>query len=539
MKLLRLTSTSADGSFDCFLNQEIDLQPKAQIALQSAIFEATDKTLTITADNNEIQFQTAAASGLQTVYLDASGQSIYDSNNIQIFFDDMNNKINELFSMSNPNQIGKQFQITDGSSSKSSDGKVKAVFKTSAFSSSQLELGTNSHPTTVNGVAGKDSTTFVSNTGLLGSTSITDNITGVTKYNFFSHYTTPISKGAAVYRHQVARLTRLSDGGTGFVSGGFTMGLSVSTPAQSRTDGHFTNDSFAAMIQVLEQDAGNAATYTIKFGTNPIVDTGIVVDAGLYASGDAKNDQIEIVVDRNIANQGRDLVINHYRRDVVNNEWTKTELGRTPYAAQGQNPVNLYAYSFIHGAIVGGAYNCRLGTSRFTADPFMVASPTGHLELETPLGNDILSDVKPEPPKNRNTIHSINFVSESVYEWLGFNTGQQPNIRSSQGSVTFSGDNLFGSKIIADAFMVQLLNLQVEAYDTFEEKQGRENILCVIPQTDEDLRVIYEANGLYFIELNNANPIKLSNIRARIVRQDYSIIKTRGLSSLVLFVKDM
>ena len=539
MKLLRLTSDSADGSFDCFLNQEIDLQPKAQIALQSAIFEASDKTLTITADNNEIQFQTAASSGLQTINLDASGQSIYDSNNIQIFFDDMNNKINESFSMSNPNQIGKQFQITDGSSSKTSDGKIKAVFKNSAYSSSQKDLGTNSHITKVNGVKSKDSTIFVSNSGLLGSASSTDNITGVTKYNFFSHYTTPIGKGAALYRHQVARLTRLSDGGAGFLSGGFTMGLSASTPDQSQADAHFNDDSFAAMIQVLEQDAGNTATYTMKFGTNPIVDTGIVVDTGLYTAGDTKNDQIEIVVDRNTANQGRDLVINLYRRNVGNTEWIKTELGRTAYTAQGENPVDLYAYSFIHGATVGGGYNCRLGVPRFTADPFKVATPTKHLELETPLGDDIVSDVKPEPPRNPNTIHSINFVSESVYEWLGFNTGQQPSITSSQGIVTFSGDNLFGSKIIADAFMVQLLNLPVEAYDTFEEKQGRENILAVIPQTDEKLRVIYEANGLYFIELNNANPIKLSNIRARIVRQDYSLIQTRGLSSLVLFVKDM
>jgi hypothetical protein len=535
MKLLRLTSDSADGSFDCFLNQEIDLQPKAQIALQSAIFEASDKTLTITADNNKIQFQTAAVSGLQTVYLDASGQSIYDSNNIQVFFDDMNNKINESFSISNPNQIGKQFQITDVSS----DGKVKAIFKTSAYSSSQGELGANSHTTTVNGVASKDSTIFISNSGLLGSASNTDNSTGLTKYNFFSHYTTPISKGAAIYRHQVARLTRLSDGGAGFVSGGFTMALSASTPAESQADGHFTDDSFAAMIQVLEQDAGNTATYRIKFGTNPIVNTGIVVDTGLYAAGDVKNDQIEIVVDRNTANQGRDLVINLYRRNAGNTEWIKTELGRTTYTAQGENPVDLYAYSFIHGATVSGAYNCRLGIPRFTADPFKVATPTKHLELETPLGDDIVSDVKPEPPKNPNTIHSINFVSESVYEWLGFNTGQQPSIQSSQGIVTFSGDNLFGSKIIADAFIIQLLNLPVEAYDTFGEKQGRENILAVIPQTDENLRVIYEANGLYFIELNNANAIKLSNIRARIVRQDYSLIQTRGLSSLVLFVKDM
>jgi len=541
MKLLRLTTSSTDATFDCYLNQEIDLKPKAKIALQSAVFEATDKVLTITSDNNTVQFQTSNATGLQTIELDASGQSVYDSNNLTILFDDMNNKINESFSISNPEQIGKQFEISDGKVS--GGGKVKAVFRTSAYTSSATELGLNAHLTTVNGIANRDSIETNAQ-ATVGPASNTSNHNNAIRYNFFTHYTHPIGKGAALFRAQVSRLSRIVDGAGLTQSGGFSIGLSESTPAQSGADGHFNDDRFTALVQVLEETAATDATYTVKFGNAAFIDTGVVVSTGLYTSGDVKNDHIEIAVDRNAANQGRDLVISLYRRNGGNTDWDRTELGRTAYAAQGETPTDLYAYTFMHGAkINGGASNgqftCRLGLPRFTADPFKVTpTETSHLEAQGDYGDDLSSSAKPSPARNPNTNHSINFVSESLYNWLGFDTGQQPTILSSQGVATFTADNLFGSKIIADAFLIQLLNLPVEAYDTLPSKQGRENILAVIPHTDEELRVIYEANGLYFIELNNASPIKLTNIRARIVRQDYSLIQTRGLSSIVLFVND-
>jgi len=544
MKLLRLTTSSTDATFDCFLNQEIDLKPKAKIALQSAVFEASDKILTITSENNSIEFQTSNASGLQTIELDAGGQTVYDSNNLDIFFEDMNNKINETFTLSNAEQIGKQFQISDGKVA--GGGKVTAVFKTSAYTSSVLQLKNNPHFTSVNG--DHRASVESSDTAILGPVSQTDNYNNLIKYNFFTHYSFPICKGAALFRFQVGRLKQLTQADGAKRQGGFTMGLSVFEPQSAGADNFFGNDSFAALIQVLEETGTPSATYSIKFGTAGFIDTGVKVSDGLYDDvgnkPDVKNDHIEIAVDRNTAQQGRDLVISLYRRNAGNTDWTRTELGRTAYTTQGQQPADLYAYTFMHGSKMKDGPNVNKYTSslcipRYTADPFQVTqTPTSHLETPGDFGNDLATTAKPQPAKNSNTIHSINFVSEVVAEWLGFDTGQQPPIKSSGGLAKFTADNLFGSKIIADAFLIQLLNLPVEAYDTLPSKQGRENILAVIPQTDENLRVIYEANGLYFIELNNANPIKLTNIRARIVRQDYSLIQTRGLSSIVVFVND-
>ncbi len=543
MKLLRLTSSEQDGSFDCFLNQEIDLKPKAQIALQSAIFETTDRTLTIDSNNNQIDFQTSNASGLQTIRLDASTNTTYDSNNLQLLFDDMNNKINESFSLSRPEQIGKQFRISD-SSKTVNDGKVEAVFKTSAYTACQDDLAKNINPTIVNGGATKSPSLAITTGNVIGSNSFDDNLTGATKYNFFTHYSSPISKGAALFRMQIARFKFLTDNANKSIGGGFTICLAKGDPGAAAAPGFFTDNNMAARIQVMSQTAQETSVYSIKFGADVEINSTILVKDGLYAAQDAKNDHIEIAIDQNLAQTGRDLVCSLYRRNGGNTEWVRTELGRKEYAAAGQTPDDLYAYSFIHGGTfaVGsslvGQFNCRLMLPRFTADPFMITqTQTSHLEA-VPYVDDLSSSVKPAPPRNPNTNHSINFVDETLYEWLGYTRGQQPILQSSNGEAKFKADNLFGSKIIADAFLVQLLNLPVEAYDALPAKQGRENILAVIPQDDENLRVIYEANGLYFIELNNANPIKLSNIRARIVRQDYSIIQTRGLSSIVLFVND-
>jgi hypothetical protein len=543
MKLLRLTTSEPDGSFDCFLNQEIDLKPKAQIALQSAIFETTERELTIDSNNNQVDFQTTDSGGVQTIRLDASTSTTYDSNNLQLLFDDMNNKINQSFSLTRPDQIGKQFRISD-SSKTVNDGKVEAVFKTSAYTSTNDDLSKNINPTIVNGGATKTPSLAITGGNIIGSNSFDDNLTGEKKYNFFTHYSTPISKGAALFRMQIARFKLLTDAANKSVGGGFTICLAKGDPGAAAAPGFFTDNNMAARIQVMSQTAQETSVYSIKFGGDVEINSTTVVKDGLYAAQDTKNDYIEIAVDQNLTQNGRDLVCNVYRRNGANTEWDKIELGRKTYAANGETPDDLYAYAFIHGGTfaVGstlvGQFNCRLMTPRFTADPFLLTqTPTSHLDA-VPYVDDLSSSVKPSPPRNRNTNHSINFVDESLYEWLGYIRGQQNILQSSNGEAKFKADNLFGSKIVADAFLVQLLNLPVEAYDTLPSKQGRENILAVIPQDDEDLRVIYEANGLYFIELNNASPIKLSNIRARIVRQDYSIIQTRGLSSLVLFVND-
>ena len=140
---------------------------------------------------------------------------------------------------------------------------------------------------------------------------------------------------------------------------------------------------------------------------------------------------------------------------------------------------------------------------------------------------------KPEPSRV-NTLHNINLGEQEVYEWLGYSVGLQPN--QSGRNVSFKGQSRFGANITADAFLVQLLNLKVESYDAHITKQSRQNILSVIPADNENNRIVYEPNNLLFIDLDNKFPLKISNIRLRIVRQDYSEVPTRNLSSLTVII---
>lgn len=562
MKLLRLTTDRIDGTFDGFLNQEIDIPVKSQIALQSAVFETQPETVTIDGSNDDISFQTANATGTQTIKLahtDGQGgnPSNYNESNSQVFFDDLTNKINANLKIINSNQIGKQFLIENGK-----DGKVVASFKTSAFNNRSGELTNNIASATVNGVANSP-TLSINAQDNIGSLSNTNNTTGASKYQFFTHYNFPITKGAGIFRLQLRNFSR--DAATR--SGGFTIALSTRNPHTAT--GNFTDADIVAGIQVLDMsDAamdGASPTTALPYAT---IQDGVSSNSTLnvnavggqlgftkksavpFNAGDNRNDHIELAITGNDDTSstsvcsGANIEMNVYRRtndtDAINaNAFIKNRLATKTYASHTERGDDLYAYVFIHGAVDGGGtnFNCRLQTPRYTADPFMEAQNNLGVPLFLENTIDTIVEVgdKPAPPKNSNTIHNINFGEQEVYQWLGYEQAQQPNQQSA--NVDFFAQNLFGAKIIADAFLVQLLNLKVESYDAFENKQGRQNILSIIPADNKDYRVIYEPNNLLFIDLNNQFPLKISNLRLRVVKQDYSEVATRGLSSVAVLIK--
>jgi len=560
MKLLRLTSDKLNGVFDGYLNQEIDIPEKSQIALQSAVFETQPETVIIDSSNDQISFQTANATGTQTISLthtDGTGTNPqnYNDANSQLFFDDLTNKINANMKIINNNQIGKQFRMKTHD-----DGKVEASFLTSAFNNRQGELNSNISKGTVNGSATPENTIQINASDQIGSRSNTENIAGATKYSSFTHYDFPITKGAGIFRFQMSKLQQLS----GTETGGFTIALSERNPHTATAA--FTDADIVAGIQVLSVSDPNmdGATPTVALpystiingvATPSTVNTNAVggqlgftkLVAPAYPVTDARNDHIELAITGNddssatsVCN-GANIEMNVYRRTTdtdpsITNPFIKNRLATTPYATHIQRGADLYAYVFIHGVVqAGGTFNCRLQKPRYTADPFMEnENPSGVL-LGNTIETDIIVGVKPDPPRNRNTLHNIDFGQQEVYEWLGYNVGLQPS--QSGTAVSFKGNNIFGANITADAFLIQLLNLKVESYDAHITKESRQNILSVIPADNENNRVVYEPNNLLFIDLDNRFPIKISNLRLRIVRQDYSEVPTRNLSSITIIIK--
>ena len=527
MKLLRLTSEKTTGEFDCYLNDPIELPPKSQIALQSCVFQATDSKLAIDSNNNKIQFRTSGAVGasLEEVDLNASPSSVYDSTNTQVLFDDIQNKINAKFQMSNLDQIGKQFRIKTGE-----DGTIAPEFKSVGFTTQNTDLTTNVHKTTVNGIADSPTIEVGSKASkyTMGCLSDADNRSGVGKYNYFTHYTYPICVGIGVFRVQLSKLDTV-----GGIHGGFTMGLSTVAPGDAK-DGAFTDNSFISAIQVLSANAGHYTT-SINGEAFEVQDTGSA-EAPIFNPSSAdvdKGDYLEISIQNSPSGSDKYIVTTLYSWDDAGGEYLAINMTAITWISNSTNPTELYAYLFMHGGFQNGEFNCTIREPKFTPDPFKI--PDSHISHTLASDPPAPAEKVPQQIKNAKTNHTINFVSESLYSWLGYNYGQREIIKSK--NPIFKGDYLFGSKVVADSFLVQLMNLGIDSYDTLPDKQGRENILAVIPKSDEVIRVIYEANGLYFLDINNASPIKLNNIKLRIVRQDYSQVNTSNISSIVCFIK--
>jgi hypothetical protein len=98
--------------------------------------------------------------------------------------------------------------------------------------------------------------------------------------------------------------------------------------------------------------------------------------------------------------------------------------------------------------------------------------------------------------------------------------------------------SIFGSQ----NYLVELLNLPLNSYDSFPSKRGRANILAVIPENEHESGnvenvLMYEPNEMTYISLTNKSELSLRNIRARIIFPDYTPIETIGLTTVVLHLR--
>ena len=121
----------------------------------------------------------------------------------------------------------------------------------------------------------------------------------------------------------------------------------------------------------------------------------------------------------------------------------------------------------------------------------------------------------------------------SVSQWFGYE--QLTYTKRGDPNVDFVADSVFKASIENDLYLVEMLNIQLESYDTFE--QGRKNILAVVPYDDINAKVTYDPNNLIFLDLNNKETLNLTSIKFRLVRSDYSAPELIGITTAVLFFK--
>ena len=105
----------------------------------------------------------------------------------------------------------------------------------------------------------------------------------------------------------------------------------------------------------------------------------------------------------------------------------------------------------------------------------------------------------------------------------------------------FAAESMFDITDTADSFVVEMLSLELDSYNSIdtptEKSGGRRSILATVPKTEGDNgTIIYEVNYPTFIDIRNKNPVAIRNIRARILKSDLTTLRITGTATMTLLL---
>ena len=510
MRLLRTTTTDKTGLFSAFLNQDLVIKPYSKIALGSLSATAEQDEIVIDSNTKKFTFETSAGV-TRTISIP---QDIYNTANFQFLLDEMTRLINSSIGVftagakpqiANGNNIGKQAQVVINE-----QGKTEIQFKQAPSYSHIVEVTGNAFEGGLSLASGTTEDTY-------RLQSVDDTLAPA--FTRATYFNTPICSGVGVLRARIAKL----GGSPGAGDLGFTIAL------MSRDPGHIIGHSHSRALAVTDFDFGiqisNPFTgkYTVIEDGVPLsdADSGDLTPVNIVSGGGGgtnfrNNDVLSIEICSGVIR----LVV--YQNDAGNPPHVRV-LKSIQY--EGVNARDYYGVIAIHGK----QSNLSLSTIKFTANPYE--------ELPALLDIGVDEVVGASTPSGQGTVATISkitFPYIGFANWLGYKqisyTG--PNTK---GLVSFVAEDRFKSAILNDLYLLELLNLQLESYDTFEE--GRKNILALIPYDDSNSKVSYDPNNLIFLDLNNKESINLTSLKMRLVRADYSNPDISGLTSAVIYIK--
>lgn len=510
MKFIRLVSADNvdDGILDNEFNQDIKIDEGSQIAYRSLAVDLDPQEFIVDASNNQISFQSNINDAATIGTAKLSSPVTYTTGNAAELLADLQKKTNEAL-LYNPKNIGTQFQciIKNGKS------RIESNFCPNSVKVLQNNV-TGDFGSTLNDA------TFANN-GNISATSSQNNDTNL----IFSHQ--PLGKGVGLFR---TRIRNLTDNGGASNTNGFEIGLSDVKPTTWNTTGTFVLPDAQKTYNVRVQKPTDNYQYNDKSGANQ--DSGIAPHLHLLATR-TTNDIIEFV------RVGTNLEIRLYRNNQVAFDLLSIINLETEYNGAGEFGVEqpLYPYIILHGLNTTAMLD---GYTRCFFDPFVsninpneavtnedIAQGNEHTEL----------GVRPSDarPVNQN-VGRFTFSSSLLAQHLGFDTTVLLSEESGSNFLVHSR-NVYTAALTYDNLVVELMNLQVDSYDGLEK--GRRNIIATIPANSNANGVIVnEASNLVFIDLDNAQPRYFRNIKARLLYGDLTSVKTIGLTSLTLLIKN-
>lgn len=508
MRLLRLTTRQPTADFEAVYNSDIVLKPNSKIALQSVSIDSDPIGINVESSNNQINYEIndSYAKNVQLT------KRSYTTTNIDELLTDITDKLNDsvIFDVNDPGSNSPKALGLQWKASKEDTNRVT------------IEYDRGIPDNYKDNWSLKDTVfTARSATNNQYNLSMSDNDS---TENFDKNCILPIplAKGNGYFRCR----TRLLNQGSN-VKQGYIMGL--------YNDGDMTNDNidFAKIVYGVRV---NINTGTGQRFYKPIINgvEGATTNMNSYTNNSPRANPNEF---QEVTINGNQVNINIYRA----NSSVPTTLNSSPliYNQEDLRPVVVF---------FGNKATTVIDNVRMTPDPFFEPANPIVLNVTGDYGEDITAPVRPTGASvSVDDANVLIFNSAVLANFLGYDFQRIPLIGtrdSGNGGNTcvYEAARQFTVVQEADAMLVQLMNLQVESYDSYSDiitygNGQRTNILAVIPSKDEAGKVVYEPNERFFLDLDNREPIYLRNLHIRVLREDYSDININGLATVVVLIE--
>ena len=530
---MRVTTEDTTGRFDVNMSDGMVLEPNASVALQSANFTRETASVSLNAETDTFRMTTDSSDAdnlrqLQITDQFGHGTTFYDNRNFVQLLENFSHSINVAMDIQLAADVGVQAVIETNK-----DSRVEIKIKRTHLLNWNADAAANIMDHAVffkNVTRGVTLQKTTSNANPKFADGRLGNAIAADKSAF--------GRGAALARVRCFSIQDATDA----TKNGFFMGLIEEskrplifgdTSALSTTD-------FLCGIQVGNSDTTIQIQTSNEFGQ---AEAGLVDNNQSYTpnlmTGGAEGDHDVFTIENHggVAKMFQYTATAPAGRQLNNNFFNLK-----------QNVLDPTTNYYFVVCLLGPSGTTKVDQCGAINDPFFTRPSTvASFTAPIPVGNLLTNFVFPNPPaptfetvmkitlQRQNPLTSELEDNKQLMEFLGFtNSDLNPdNIKS--GSYDFVAENASRASISSETFLIQLLGLPLESYDSVGG--GRESTLyTIVHDVEQKLFQEINFNSSYpiYIQIKNRNKIQLRNFKCRILDSDLQPLTLQGRSQLTL-----
>ena len=487
-KLITLHSDTNDGLFDCNFNDDIIIDKDSHVSFVSCSLTLDNNKIIIDKNNDGITFKIGTAPLRST----RIPHGIYSNDNIGDLIMRIQNSMNQQLDINQEDEHGQEVLITLTDENKI-EFKIQGMGYESAIDEDSGFDTFFFHKENVTATEAGQKLQRTLNTG----------------NTFFDSYVTAnnsINRGAGASIVTIDTLSNLNP----LNKSGFFLGWK-----EGNDTTHIDENDFTFYVQAQRLDTN----YVVK-GANGIVRT------TLYAP--RVGDTVGLVLSEGMVSME---IYNPADASPI-----IEQLAPFPYDKFSEQTTDPF---FPVLALIGNNAHTIVKKYQVNLTPNTADTSLTHVDLV------LAGGVSSQPPaSNALNPHRyiLNFPNLALANDLGFTdiSFDTNNIDGDVRTFTITARNIFQNVFHPDNYKVELLNINLESYDS--QTQGRRNILGIIPISesflDQNISLLqYEVSNLIPLSVRNKNTEALRNIRARLINSHNETATTFGLSFINIMVE--